>query len=237
MSGRTSTSRPVSPPTDSRDRKASNRSCLDYSPRGDCFGFGSAPTYLSDWVWLPLLIMGRLPSLCFSGRPRSRSMPSAFGPPGPWPGHGVHPDLSDRLRRGDSLHLGQGLEHPARAADPERRWWVAERARRRKQCGLDNTQATTRSRQLGGFTMWKRALPQLVWAAWSRTFPTSRRCSRPRTAFAGFLTRIVVRRRRWLAGRGVRPFRAEGVLEVRRGAGIANNAAMSVRYRFATDSW
>ena len=58
-----------------------------------------------------------------------------------------------------------------------------------------------------------------------------------RRGYAGFLTRIVVRRRRWRAGQGVRRLRAEGVLEARRGAGMANNAVMSVGYGFATDSW
>ncbi len=50
-------------------------SFVKYSQAGYRFGFGSAQTYLNDWLWLPLLIFGWLPILYFS---RITSIPEYF---------------------------------------------------------------------------------------------------------------------------------------------------------------
>ena len=50
-------------------------SFVKYSQAGYRFGFGSAQTYLNDWLWLPLLIFGWLPILYFS---RVTSIPEYF---------------------------------------------------------------------------------------------------------------------------------------------------------------
>ena len=93
-------------------------SFVKYSQAGYRFGLGSGQTYLNDWLWLPLLIFGWLPILYFS---RVTSIPEYFerrfdSRVRGWVTVFILVYLVG-LRRGQSVHHGQGPQHPARLAD------------------------------------------------------------------------------------------------------------------------